>query len=330
MRGRASAVLMNAGLLAGVALLTACGTPQTSGIVAIGPDTFAVETRGRDLSTAVERGLTEATSFCAAQSKQTELLGTRINPANYQVAFRCTGAGFANNPSGGVLGRVPAGYGSRQSALGTVPVSNPLPGGFGTAPVLSGQAFRQAPPAPGPLDLGTVSSVPARTANVPGNPFASTAPQAAAPIGGVNLPPASSILGGSPVASAPSVPAGFQPLQSPLASAPAAPAPSYAPPRFAEPPRAATLPAAAPAGSSVPSGGFAPLQSPLAGGAPLPAAAPVSAVPLAAPAAAPSGFQPLPGARSALQPVASPSRGAASVPQAPAGLAPLPPPPVIQ
>ncbi|RVT99417.1 hypothetical protein EOD42_04835 [Rhodovarius crocodyli] len=319
----ARAMVTKMGVLAGLGLLTACGNPQTTGIVAIGPDTFAVETRGRDLSTAVERGLTEATSFCAAQSKQTELLGTRINPSNYQVAFRCTGAGFANNPSGGVLGRVPAGYAgrqapagyaTRQSALGSVPVSNPLPGGYSNAPVLSGQAFRQAPPPPGPLDLGTVGSVPARTANVPGNPFA--APAAAPAAGGLNLPPASSILGGgAPVAAAPAVPAGFQPLSSPLASAPAAPA--YQAPRFAPAPSAAPLPPMpAAGGASVPSGGFAPLTSPPPGAA--------------APAAAPSGFQPLPGARSALQPVASPNRGAASVPAAPTGFQPLPPPPVLQ
>ena len=52
--------LIGVGLLSGLAL-AGCGNPQTSGIVAIGPDTYAVETRGRALATAVERGLTEAT-----------------------------------------------------------------------------------------------------------------------------------------------------------------------------------------------------------------------------------------------------------------------------
>jgi hypothetical protein len=144
------------GLLAGLAL-TGCGSPQTSGIVAIGPDTYAVETRGRALATAVERGLTEATSFCTAQSRQTELLGTRINADSYQVAFRCTGGtGLAGNP--GIIGRVPTGFATRNSSLGPIPVvSGPVTSG---RTVITGQAFPPAPPPPAGFDLGTVGALP--------------------------------------------------------------------------------------------------------------------------------------------------------------------------
>ncbi len=352
MRAIAAGMLANGAL---VLALAGCGNPQTSGIVAIGPDTYAVETRGRSLAPAVERGLTEATSFCAAQSRQTELLGTRINADNYQVAFRCTGGtGFAGNP--GVLGRVPAGYATRQSSLGPIPVTS-------GRPVISGQAFPPPAPPPAGYELGTVGALPGRTATVAGNPFAQAAPLPQAPVRQPNyLPPVSSLsspagplafqapltaapMTAAPMAAAPPVsPSAFAPLQSPLA----APAPGFALPRA---PAAASVfaPPAAPAFAPPAATAFAPLQSPLAAPAPAPAfAAPAAApafAPLASPlsgspapagppvfqplstpaAAPPSGFQPLPGAArplSALPPVAAPTRGGTSVPAVSSG-APL-------
>lgn len=321
------------GMLAGSALaLTGCGSQQTSGIVAIGPDTYAVETRGRSLSTAVERGLTEATSFCTAQSRQTELLGTRINADSYQVAFRCTGGtGLAGNP--GIIGRVPAGFATRNSSLGPIPVTS-------GRTVISGQAFPPAPPPPSGFDMGTVGAMPGRTATVAGNPFAQAAPLPAArqptslpPLSSLNSP-AGPLAFQAPSASSGSVPpvapSPFAPLQSPLAAP--APAPAFAPPA------APAFTPAAPASASFPAPSFAPLTSPLAApAATTPAAtAPTSFQPLSSPAAAPpSGFQPLPGAArplSVLPPVASPTRGGSAVPSvasgAPLGEAPgvVPPP----
>lgn len=311
-------------MLAGTAMaLAGCGSTQTSGVVAIGPDTYAVETRGRALSTAVERGLTEATAFCTAQSRQTELLGTRINADSYQVAFRCSGGtGLAGNP--GIIGRVPVGYATRNSSLGPIPVSAPLAGG-GRGTVITGQAFPpQAPPPPG-LELGTVGALPGRTATVVGNPFAASAAPAAPTLRA--LPPVSSLNAPAqpafqaPVAAAPPVaPSPFAPLTSPLAGSPAispTPAPAFAAPA---PAPAFAAPAASPA--------FAPLTSPLTSPlAPAPASAPAFQ-PLSSPAvSAPASgtapaFSALPPASSALQPVAAPARGAASVPAAASG-APL-------
>ncbi len=332
-------------MLAGTAMaLSGCGNTQTSGVVAIGPDTYAVETRGRALATAVERGLTEATSFCTAQSRQTELLGTRINADSYQVAFRCTGGmGLAGNP--GVMGRVPVGYGTRNSSMGPIPISAPVASG-GRGPVISGPAFPPQAPPPVGFDLGTVGAVPGRTATVVGNPFATTASAPAAPPLR-SLPPVSSLTAPAPASVQasvpPSSPSPFAPLTSPLATGPAisAPAPVFTPaaapapaftPAFTPAPAASAPPPASPA--------FAPLTSPLT--------SPLAAAPAAAPAAtftpspapafqplsspvpnAPSSggaspaFSALPPASSALQPVASPSRGATSVPAAAAG-EPLP------
>lgn len=311
-----------AGVLSGaVLLLTACGG-GTSGIVAIGPDMFAVETRGRVLATAVERGLTEATSFCMGQGRQTELLGTRINADNYQVAFRCTGASTTLAAGSSPIGRVPVA--TRGSALGPVPLSG-VPAAFTGGTVISGQAFPPAPPRQPGLEMGTVAAMPVQPAPVAGNPFVPSVSRfapAPAPVPVLTAPVAASVP-----------PVGFQPLQSPLGAAPlpmaapapvvplAAPAPvSFEPPRFAEPPRgrntrraepATEPPAFMPPAPAVDS--LQPLQSPFAGGSPAPAPVATPApLPAAAPAAAPI-FQPLPPAgtglpqaRSALQPVAAP------------------------
>ena len=309
-----------AGMLAGAGLvLTGCGTPQTSGIVAIGPDTYAVETRGRALATAVERGLTEATSFCTAQSRQTELLGTRINADSYQVAFRCVGgsgfggSGFAGNP--GIIGRVPAGYGQRNSVLGPIPISAPI-ASAGRGPVITGQAFPPAAPPPPGLELGTVGSLPGRTATVAGNPFGQRQ-VAVAPA--PSLPPLSSLpanaafqappqafapaFSAPAAASAPVATSPFQPLQSPLAAS-SAPSPVSLAPLSAAP---------APA--------FAPLSAPAA-----PAFQPLASQPAASPAfqplAQPQPLGSLPGASSALPAVAAPRSvpsGPASVPSAASG-----------
>ena len=334
-----------AGILTGLALV-GCGTPQTSGIVAIGPDTYAVETRGRQLAPAVERGLTEATSFCTAQSRQTELLGTRINADSYQVAFRCSGGtGLAGNT--GFIGRVPAGIATRNSALGPIPVVS------GGRTVISGPAF--PPPAlpPAGFDLGTVGSMPGRPATVTGNPFAQAAPppfaQSAPPLATRQptfLPPLSSLSTPSaplafeaPFAAAPAAtvplgsPSPFAPLQSPLAAQGAAPAFTPAPAFAAPAAPAFSAPAFSAPAFPAPAGAFAPLASPLAPAAPT---GPVAFQPLASPASAPpAGFQPLPGAArplSPLPPVASPVRAGSAVPTvtsgAPLGDAPsvVPPP----
>ncbi len=296
----------SAGMLSGAMLLLAGCGGGTSGVVAIGPDMFAIETRGRVLSTAVERGLTEATSFCVAQGRQTELLGTRINPDNYQVAFRCAGASTTLVPGSAPIGRVP--MATRPSALGPVPLSGVGPVG---GPVITGQAFAAPPPRPPEFALGTVGSVPVQPAPIAGNPFGATAPapRFVAPV-------VAPVVQAAPVAA--SVPAvGLQPLQSPLGSvvgpgsgaafaAPPPPPQSFDAPRFAEPPRgrAAPVPAAplpAPAVDTL-----QPLQSPLASPAaalPVPAAAPGPAPVFQA---LPPAGGALPQARSALQPVAAP------------------------
>lgn len=316
----------SAWMLSGVALLLAGCGGATSGIVAIGPDMFAVETRGRVLANAVERGLTEATSFCMSQGRQTELLGTRINADNYQVAFRCVGASTTLAAGSAPIGRVPVAM--RPSALGPVPLSGVAAGPAG-GPMISGQAFAPPPPRQPGLEMGTVAAMPMQPAPVAGNPFAGSAGRVApmpmampmAPVSMAPMPMA------APGASVPAV--GLQPLQSPLgaaAPAPMAPPPapvsaaplSFEPPRFAEPPRSRSQLRAEPATEApafMPPPPAAdplqPLQSPLAGGAaaPAPSAAPL---PAAAPASGPV-FQTLPPAagglpqaRSALQPVAAP------------------------
>jgi hypothetical protein len=303
----ASACLLSGAVL----LLAGCGG-ATSGIVAIGPDMFAVETRGRVLANAVERGLTEATSFCMGQGRQTELLGTRINADNYQVAFRCVGASTTLVAGSSPIGRVP--MASRPSALGPVPLSGaPITSGGG--PLITGQAFPPAPPRQPGLEMGTVAAMPLQPAPVAGNPFAPTAPRfapAPVPVPVQVAPVAASIP-----------PAGFQPLQSPLTAAPAPLAPppaaaplSFEPPRFAEPPRSRNTRRAdpvteAPAFMPPPPDAdpLQPLQSPLAGAPPMPAALPPAAPAASSPAPVFQSLPPasgLPQARSALQPVAAP------------------------
>jgi hypothetical protein len=317
-------------------LLAACGATQTSGVVAIGPDTYAVETRGRALGTAVERGLTEATNFCTVQGRQTELQGTRINPDSYQVVFRCAGSapggirGFTP-PAAAIAGAQPitgAGFATRPSRLGPVPISPaPVPAvsrGPGGTVVMQGQAFATpAAPPPGLGEGGTIPFVQPQPARVTGNPFAS-APAAAprrdtlpspAQLSAMMSPGAAPTSAFAPPAfapqtgaSAPPVLSPMQPLQSPLApsampAAAALPSPSSLPAFQAPPPSPAA---------------FQPLQSPLApGAAPAfqPLQSPAGPAPVAAP---PPAFQPLPPARSALPTISGggplPVAGPASVP----------------
>jgi len=323
------------------ALLAGCSNTQTSGIVAIGPDTYAVETRGRALATAVERGLTEATSFCTAQSRQTELLGTRINADSYQVAFRCTGGGGlgggALGGGPGLIGRVPAGFATRNSPLGPIPISAPISGARG--PLITGQAFPPArPPEPG-LDLGTVGSLPGRTATVTGNPFAQAEP--APRPSPRSLPPLSALpsqaafqapLPLAAAASTPVAPSPFAPLVSPLApqgatqgatqgapfaAAPMAfaPAPAFAPLQSPLSPAVAAQPAAAPAFQPLGSPAF---SSPAFSSPAFSSPAAASPAPAFAPLPQAQGLGSLPGASSALPAVASPSRSAPPVLAGPA------------
>lgn len=93
MRATRLAVLTGA-----VALLGACAS---NGIRSEGGDVFVLETNSLSGSRAVERGLADARDFCVANGRQLVVQDSRIGSGNYQLQFRCV-APFGTARAGGV------------------------------------------------------------------------------------------------------------------------------------------------------------------------------------------------------------------------------------
>jgi hypothetical protein len=85
-------------LTGAVALLGACAS---NGIRSEGGDVFVLETNSLSGSRAVERGLADARDFCVANGRQLVVQDSRIGSGNYQLQFRCV-APFGTARAGGV------------------------------------------------------------------------------------------------------------------------------------------------------------------------------------------------------------------------------------
>lgn len=120
--------LRQVGSVMGLAALAACTSTNSTGVIAMGPDTYGMKVASRNLAGAAEKGLTDATTFCNGMGRQTQLLRTQITNDDYQLVFRCMGGPPQLPP------RTPAPVPS----VAGVPIPDP------NAPVLAGAAF--APP----------------------------------------------------------------------------------------------------------------------------------------------------------------------------------------
>lgn len=203
------------GVIGCAAMLAGCSATRSSGIIALGQEMFGTTVTSRDLAAAAEKGLTDATLFCNGQGRQTQLLRTQINPADYQLVFRCVGTAEPYAPV------------AAAPSIAGVPIPNraaaAVPGGYPVtaAPILSYPAFPQAA---GGFD-----------------PQASGSPFDPRPVGQRTRP-----YGGSPYLGTPYSGGGAL-IGDPQARLPEAPAQRFALP--ARPPTLAALAAAAPAGA---------------------------------------------------------------------------------
>lgn len=162
----------------GLALLAGCTSVGSSGVIAMGPDTYGMKVTSRNLGGAAEKGLTDATTFCNSQGRQTQLMRTQITNEDYQLIFRCVGGAPQLPAAQPVQPAVPT--------IAGVPIPNP------NAPTLPGPAFTQRPIVPADPILARAAARPAIAANGP-----ILLPPAAEPPPPRTLPP----LGATPLAS---------------------------------------------------------------------------------------------------------------------------------
>ena len=112
-------------LAIGLAAMAGCTQVGSTGTIAMGPDTYGMRVTSRNLASAAEKGLADATTFCNAMGRQTQLLRTQITNEDYQLVFRCMGSAPTLTPQ-----QTPA-----VPMLAGVAIPNP------NGPVLAGQAF---------------------------------------------------------------------------------------------------------------------------------------------------------------------------------------------
>jgi hypothetical protein len=62
---------------------------MSAAVMDAGDGTFTLATTGPSASVAVERGLNQATQYCADRSALISVQGTRIEPGGYRIAFQC-------------------------------------------------------------------------------------------------------------------------------------------------------------------------------------------------------------------------------------------------
>ncbi len=354
--------LQQVGLAFGLAALAGCTSTTSTGVVAMGPDMYGMKVVSRDLGSAAEKGLTDATVFCNGMGRQTQLLRTQITSDDYQLVFRCMGsapvvvpqpanpvpsiAGMAiPNPNGPVLAgpafipprTVPGVTAERLAMQARTPI-------FPVSPaVLANPAGPPSPPLPalgntpvGPLMSGGRAVRPPSFATQPVAPPGYEGAGSAQPRFVPMAPLASPGL--APLASP-----GFAPLASPGFAPLAAPAPEAEAPRpgffgrlfgSSEAPRARALPPVEPVSAPPMGGGMFPMNaapafSPAPARAPLPPmGSPLEPLrsplaPVAAPVAAPAPLG-APPLFPPAEPMATPQPLA---PMAPAGLAPVAAPP---
>lgn len=298
MRATRLAVLTGA-----AALLGACAS---SGIQSQGGDAFTLATDNLSGSRAVERGLADARDFCEANGRQLVVQDSRIRSGSYQLQFRCV-APFGMARAGGVdpllaaaatpvvsaaTEQAPRRRARRNAAPAAVPVADPM-----ATPAETPRPVRRVRRAP-PADAGYV---PAAESSVLQPIPQSTLPARFArpePVQEPTLPPVATTPLFNPRGASFPAPVPTPVRQIPVDNGPFTPV--VQPAAAAAQPPAAVQPAMAP--RAVASDALPPIQLPPA----VSASAPVA--PATGYGASVPSPQALPGASSALTPIASPIR----------------------
>ena len=142
-----------AGIMVGTLALGGCGSRST-GVVEAADGMLSLTVSGPSLPAATERGLHDATAHCAAQGRQTQILGTRMGREDYQMAFRCAGRTTGT----------PAQTAFPQPVPAAPPMVLLQPE---AAPLLNGEAFTgrpmALPPVAAPPSAAAASAVPLAT-----------------------------------------------------------------------------------------------------------------------------------------------------------------------
>ena len=108
-------------LLVGASILAGCGSERSSGIVPLADGSYRVTVASRDLGGATGRALGEASAFCGSRGSQAQMLQRQINPADYDLNFRCADGAAPLRPGAAPIllgGGVPTGLATPRPARG--------------------------------------------------------------------------------------------------------------------------------------------------------------------------------------------------------------------
>ncbi len=85
-------------LAIGSSILVGCAAERSSGVVALADGSYRVTVASRNLGGATGRALGEASAFCGSRGSQAQMLQRQINPADYDLNFRCADGGAPLRP----------------------------------------------------------------------------------------------------------------------------------------------------------------------------------------------------------------------------------------
>ena len=76
----------------GMGLLAGCSGQRSSGVMPLADGTYRLIVASRNLEGATQQALSEASAFCGSRGGQAQMLRRQINPADYDLVFRCADA----------------------------------------------------------------------------------------------------------------------------------------------------------------------------------------------------------------------------------------------
>ncbi|MBL6077174.1 hypothetical protein JMJ56_04090 [Belnapia sp. T18] len=193
-------------LAIGMGLVAGCSAQRSSGVAPLADGTYRITVASRNLGGATQQALSEASAHCGGRGEQAQMLRRQINPADYDLVFRCANAA---TPSRG--GAAPILLGSAAPAGPAVPAmmqTAVLPAEPPTLAALQAAAGSRLPPVPdlpplqplpqvdrGPVfaPLPSVQNAAPTFSIVPDAP-----PRASVPRAYESLPPVTGMPGGPP------------------------------------------------------------------------------------------------------------------------------------
>lgn len=187
----------------GIGLLAGCSGQHSSGVTPLADGAFRLNVASRDLGGATQQALGEASAFCGSRGGQAQMLRRQINPADYDLVFRCADAAAPLRS-----GAVPILLGSAAPVASAASVAmqrGVLPGEPPTLAVLQAAASSRLPPMPELPPLEPVSVPYQGPAFAPLPPgagaapdFSAVPPRAPVPRAYESLPPVTGMPGGPP------------------------------------------------------------------------------------------------------------------------------------